>query len=85
MLDHLLPQRTRLRVQNPLSQEPTAELSARGVVHVRPAGLRERSARGLCEPDQRSYFTPKRGAGLVFFAESTVLIWTLVYFSLKKA
>ncbi len=41
MLDHLLPQRTRLRIQNPLYQEPAAELPARGVVHSRPAELQK--------------------------------------------
>ena len=47
MLDHLLPQRTRLRVQNPLYQEPAAELPARGVVHVCPAGLQESQCEGF--------------------------------------
>lgn len=46
MLDHLLPQRTSSRVQNPLSQEPTAELSARGVVHVSPTELQEATCVG---------------------------------------
>src|SRR5262245_26906382 len=58
-----------LRVQNPLYQEPAAELPARGVVHMRPAELQKSQCKGLCEPDQHLYFTPKRRLGLVFIAE----------------
>ena len=36
-----------LRVQNPLYQEPAAELPARGVVHRRPAGLQESQCEGF--------------------------------------